>query len=303
MFGYVNINPKELKGKEVDRYQAFYCGFCRKLKSHYGVLGQMTLSYDMTFLILLLTALYEPDTKCVKSRCVLHPFKARETFDNEYVSYACDMNIMLSYYKCLDDWEDEKKVTRYLLSVLLKGKNEKVSRQYEQKAKIIYDNLKAIQECEKEQKKEGSKELSEEYLLDTAAGYFGNIMEELFLYRKDEWEVELRQMGFYLGKFLYLMDAYEDMEKDLKTGNYNPVLTLYQKAYPCYNKINYVPEFEERMKAILSMMMAECAKAFERLPILEDVQILRNIIYSGVWSRYEGILEKRKKNSGANSEQ
>lgn len=108
-------------------------------------------------------------------------------------------------------------------------------------------------------------------------------MAELFAYRQDEWEQTLRRMGFYFGKFIYLMDAYEDIEGDLKHGRYNPLADLYRKD-----------DFEEKAQEILKMMMVETSRAFEQLPILEDAEILRNILYAGVWTKYGQIRCSRK---------
>ena len=108
-------------------------------------------------------------------------------------------------------------------------------------------------------------------------------MAEIFAWRQDEWEQDLRSMGFFLGKFIYLMDAYEDVEQDQKTGNYNVFLRMSQQE-----------GFEQNSERILSMMMSECARAFERLPIVENAEILRNILYSGVWRRFELVKGRRE---------
>ena len=110
-------------------------------------------------------------------------------------------------------------------------------------------------------------EKAESTNLDEVAGVFGEIMAEIFAYRQDEWEETLRRMGFFFGKFIYLMDAYEDVETDIKKGTYNPL----KKKFDC-------PDFEEECRTILTMMMSECCKEFEKLPILENVEILRNIL-------------------------
>ena len=120
------------------------------------------------------------------------------------------------------------------------------------------------------------------YDIDKTAGFFGEIMAELFVYRSDEWEEKLRRMGFFFGKFIYLMDAYEDIEDDLKKGCYNPLTELYKKD-----------SFEEDCQQILKMMMAETSRVFEMLPILTDAEILRNILYAGVWTRYGQIRCRR----------
>ena len=132
-----------------------------------------------------------------------------------------------------------------------------------------------IRRCEEEKSRD----------VDEASGYFGEIMAEIFMYCKDEWEHDLRRMGFFLGKFIYLMDACEDVEKDAKTGNYNVFAHEYKEA-----------DFLQRTEKILSMMMAECSRAFERLPIVENTEILRNILYSGVWCRYELVKRRREGN-------
>lgn len=120
--------------------------------------------------------------------------------------------------------------------------------------------------------------------IDKISGCFGKIMEEILAWREDEWEPALRRMGFYLGKFIYLMDAYDDVEKDLEKGNYNPFAQ------------DYIMEgFQERVCQILIMMMAEACREFEKLPIIKYADILRNILYSGVWCRFEAVSEQRKK--------
>ena len=73
MFGYISVNKPELKVRDFDVYHAYYCGVCRDLRADFGVTGQMTLSYDLTFLGILLTALYEPDETQETTRCLIHP--------------------------------------------------------------------------------------------------------------------------------------------------------------------------------------------------------------------------------------
>ena len=116
------------------------------------------------------------------------------------------------------------------------------------------------------------------------------VMAEIMLYQDDEWKELLSRFGFFLGKFIYLMDAYEDIEDDLKNHNYNPLKQLYKK-----------PEFEDIIHKILTMMMAECSKTFEQLPLIDDIDILRNVLYSGVWYRYEQVREKREKEKEENN--
>lgn len=274
MFGYIIVNKPEMKFKEFDLYQSYYCGLCKSLQEEYGRRGQITLSYDMTFVILLLSSLYEPQTEISCRKCVAHPFEKHPARVNEFTRYGADMNLLLTYYKCLDDWEDERKVTRKTFAMSLRKKYQKVAAAYPEKAQRIKEMMDHIHRCEQEHS--GN--------LDEVSGYFGEIMSEILAWHPDEWEADLRRMGFFLGKFIYLMDAYEDIEKDEKTGNYNLFLQDFGKE-----------DFEQKAETILSMMMAECSRAFERLPIVENTEILRNILYSGVWCRYELVKKKRER--------
>ena len=273
MFGYIVVHKPELKVREYETYRASYCGLCHSLKKRYGRIGQLTLSFDMTFLALLLTGLYEPETISGQGRCLAHPMQKHCYRQNPYFDYAADMNILLTYYKCLDDWNDEKKASARLLSFLLKGKMRKLSVAKQEKSRKIKELLDQLSSCEKENIQD----------IDKTAGFFGAIMAELFVYAEDEWADKLRRMGFFFGKFIYLMDAYEDIEEDLKRGRYNPLADLYKKD-----------TFEQECQQILKMMMAETSRVFEQLPILEDVEILRNILYAGVWSSYGQIRCSRK---------
>ncbi len=272
MFGYIIINKAETKFKDFDVYHSYYCGICRDLKRKYGAFGQISLSYDMVFLALLLTGLYEPETKCACCKCLAHPFESHETRNNIFTEYAADMNVLFAWYKCRDDWEDEKKFWKLVYGRALEGKTGKLRRTYAEKIKKISRCMQDFSEAEQEADAD----------IDKLAGLFGRVMAEIVTPREDEWAENLRTLGFFLGKFIYLMDAYEDVEKDIKKGTINPLKYKYQ-----------CPDFEEESKTILMMMMSECCREFEKLPILENVEILRNILYSGVWCRYEAVHEKR----------
>ncbi len=272
MFGYVTICEPELKVKDLKKYKAYYCGLCRSLKEEYGFSGQMTLTYDMTFAIILLSSLYENVADMEMHRCKVHPVKKQLMLRNEITSYAAAMNVLLAYYHLEDDWEDDRKVSSLAAKKVLQEKAKKIIAAYPRQSRAIEAALKELAACEKEQSTD----------IDRTAGCFGRLMEELFVYQEDIWEKNLRKMGFFLGKFIYLMDAYEDLPEDLRRDRYNPLKELYKKE-----------DYEERMKQILCMMIAESTAEFERLPCLVDVDILRNILYDGVWSRYNKIQIKK----------
>ena len=135
MFGYIVMNKPEIKMKDFDLYRSFYCGLCRELREKYGISGQITLSYDMTFVILLLSGLYEPKTYKGITRCILHPVRKQPVRKSEVTEYCADMNVLLTYYKCLDDWKDDRKYVKLGYAKLLEGKNNRLLKLYPDKAK------------------------------------------------------------------------------------------------------------------------------------------------------------------------
>ena len=274
MFGYVTANRDEMKIRDFKRYRSFYCGLCHALDVRYGKAAQLALTYDMTFLVILLNGLYEKPLRSDRRRCMVHPAEKQDMVFNEITDYAADMSILLTYYKLVDDIRDERSVKARVLAAKLRKSARKIEGRYPRQAEAIAKNCRLLMEAEEKR----------DYDLDDVAGYTGSLTAEVFLMdEKDPWASEIRHLGFYLGKFIYLLDAFDDLPKDLKKGAYNP----------------WIPEagrkdFEALVENTLTMMISECAKAFERLPIVQDIDILRNIIYSGVWVRYGEIIRERE---------
>ena len=286
MFGYIYVNEQELKLKEYTAYRSFYCGLCRNLHLRYGRTAQMMLNYDLTFLALLLTGLYEPETKQEERRCVPHPARRHPMVSNGAIDYASDMCVLLSWQKLRDDWEDERKPLRRAAAARLHPAYRKLAEVYPRQAAALEENIRALGEAER----------GDLHEIDAVAGLTGQFLAEIFVWKEDVWAADLRTMGFYLGKFIYLMDALDDREKDAKRGNYN----LFAPDGAIWGT-----DREREIEAILTDMMAKAARAFERLPVIEHAEILRNILYSGVWCKYAALRAqaKRKNEPDETSEQ
>lgn len=272
MFGYVVVNKPELKIKDFDVYQSFYCGLCRSLHKTFGRSAQISLNYDLTFLAILLSALYEPKTNQLVEHCVIHPVHKHVKLQNSCIDYAADMTIVLTYLKCEDDWLDDHSYRSAMMKKMLSHSYKEVCKKYPDKIKRIEQALKDIQQQEAQACRD----------LDTLSALFGIVMGEITAYKQDEWETTLYELGDYLGRFIYIMDAYDDVEEDVKEQAFNPFTEDYKQEH-----------FHERVKEILELMISKSADAFEILPILSYVDILRNIIYSGVWAKYETVRKKR----------
>ncbi len=276
MFGYININQKIMTEEDRKAYQAYYCGLCRQLKTSCGAKGQMLLNYDMTFLVVLLTGLYELTNEASEITCALHPTKRKTVWINEATNYAADMNLILAYHNLIDDWKDDKAYSKKAFAKILDKDYARIMQKYPRQVAAVEEYMKRTEEVERRGEKN----------LDAVAGLSGEMLGEVFCWREDEWARELRTLGFYMGKFIYLMDAYEDYDADLQKGSYNPLISQMKERDE---------DMDTFIRLLLTSMMSECAKSFERLPILLHADILRNVLYSGVWSKYEFLQLKKKK--------
>ena len=277
MFGYIVAGSDNLSEEDKQRYKAVYCGLCRALNERHGQFGRMTLTYDMTFLILVLNSLYEPEMSNGEERCVVHPCKTHCWLSNEITNYAADMNVALAYLNQLDNWHDDKNLLSLIYARILNKRYKKIAEKYPRQCKAMEGCIARLSELEK----------SGEQNPDAGAKYFGELMGEIFAFREDRWTQQLRAMASSLGEFIYIMDAVIDLPKDIKKRRYNP-LTALKKA----------GRSDGYFKDILTMLIGNCTMDFEKLPLVEDVPIMRNILYSGVWTKYELEQEKRKRREG-----
>ena len=274
MFGYIIANQKLLSEEQKARYKGCYCGLCRALRDRHGFFGRLALTYDMTFLVLVLSSLYEPEETAGMNRCPVHPLKRRPWFSTEFTDYAADLNLLLAWWNLLDDWVDERKHPQWMLYKALSGRCERLELQYPRQSAAIRHQLQNLRRFE----------AGEEASPDRAADCFGALMGELFAVKEDDhWTPVLRQMGRGLGRFIYIMDACIDFEEDRRKGRPNPLLAL-----DCGDRDR------EGDEALLRMLLSEGTEAFERLPLEQDLGLMRNILYSGVWQKYNQAFSRRR---------
>ncbi len=284
MFGYVTINRGELKVRELETYESYYCGMCRMLKDRYGFAGCTMLNYDMTFLGMLLSSLYEEKETPVKRVCRPGSKKQlekklsknslpKQAVITESLGYAADMNYMLAYHNHMDNWLDEHSFASLNMVHLMQKNYQKLAKKYPRQHKAIASYIQKLHVCEAANNSD----------IEAAANLTGEAMAEIYAAKDDCWQDTLWQMGYYMGKFIYLMDAYDDVEKDSKDGSYNPFKELYKQE-----------DFDEKVRQYLSLIMSCCCRAFEVLPIIDNAEIMRNILYAGVWVKYTRVAQERK---------
>ena len=278
MFGYVRPNLTDMTAEEQARYRAHYCGLCHAIGARHGSLARMALTFDLTYLTIFLGSLYEPEETSGEGKCLPHPVKAHAWTRSRITDYAADMTIALTYHKLMDDWQDDRNLAAKGASAWLKKAYAKVSATHPRQCETIERTLRDLAGVEK--RRDPSP--------DAAARCFGELMAELFVMDEDYWAHALRAFGYSLGRYIYLLDATCDYDKDVKSGSYNPVILMDKRP--------------EDMRDTLELLLGDASAAFEKLPLIQDEGILRNILYSGVWQGYNEYLHRKDKKMNKESE-
>lgn len=270
MFGYVRINKMDLTFREYEHYKAYYCGLCKYLKRNHTELSRMTINYDITFLIVLLSSIYQPSAQVFHEKCIVDPVKKKKHIINEITEYAASMNILLAYYKLEDDVNDEGDIKSRLVRRAYRKSFKTAYDKYPQKADFIKACLGELRSLEEDQSTS----------IDQTSNCFARLLEEIFDYKDDEYSDRLRKVGFNIGKYIYIMDAYEDLDQDLEKGRYNPFSSYKDDREGLKVKVD----------KLIGMTLARLEEAILNLDIKVNKSIIDNIIYSGVYLRYKGLI-------------
>lgn len=271
MFGFVQANINDLSKEQQTRYKSIYCGVCHALSKRHGIASSFGLTYDMAFLAALLSSLYEPKETETESKCIAHPFKTHKYISNKYIDYTADMTVALVYFKCIDDWNDDHSIKAKSYASLLEKAYKNVKELWPSQCEIIETELSNLSEIEKE---------NTDASADLAANNFGRLMAGLFVVEKDIWSNYMYAIGYGLGKYIYLLDAFLDLEEDIKKNSYNP-LKNFQLT-------------DDDLRITLKLFLGQASNAFEMLPLVQDEEILKNIFYSGIWSKFNNNLQQKK---------
>lgn len=296
MFGYILPEKPELKLKEYEIYRSIYCSVCKGIRKNSGNLQRLLLQYDSAFLAIVIAVAYGKRFDFIKGKCLLHPAKKRMFADsNIIIDYASDMNVILAYYNIRDKWLDDRSAKALTAEILMKPSFKKLKAKYKRKCEYIENQLKELDRIEKGQGRS----------IDEAAHPFSLIMTEIMCdqalhnklsdigKKREDVLAMLKEIGYNTGKWLYTIDAFDDIEKDAVKGSYNPFLRQfdYEKGL---DMDCFIAKLKDRADYLLTSCLERIGKAYELFDKNALSSILGNIIYMGMLSRTEEVLERKK---------
>ncbi len=283
MFGYVQVVKDELKIKEYNVFRAYYCGLCKALGKEYGFAARLGLNYDSVFLAILLSSLEEEDPEIALSRCMVHPMKKRPAVVPERtLSYSANVMLILAILKLRDNMHDDKSIKSAFIYGLLLPTRRKIRKKH----KTLYETCEGFMHELSVLEKAGEKSA------DKASHPFASMMETLFVPPQMEDETQKRilaHMGYLLGRIIYLLDAYEDYDKDKQKGRYNP--------YVASGTRPDATTFTEN----LTYTLATLAGDYDLLSPKRNRAILENLIYLGLPQAVKKVTQKGEAVSLENS--
>lgn len=288
LFGYIRPFKPEMKVREFEAYRSIYCGLCKTLKKRYGFLAQMTLSYDFAFLSMLKMAVGGDKVSFVKKRCPASPFKKKVcAVSDEALSYGADVAMIMLHYKLLDNVLDEgfwKGAAYRIASFFMKRQYRKAARRLPDIEKTVAAYIRMQSEAERENTDSIDK------AAHPTAFALSAICEKLC---EDEKQKRvLSRFGYLIGRWIYIMDAYDDYQKDLQAGRYNPIVN---KLGLCAADEETDRQVEEYVRGVLNLTVGELSDVYGLLRVQRFGSILENVVYLGLPHMLQDIKSVKEK--------
>lgn len=272
MFGYIHPRKCDLRVHEYETYKAYYCGLCKTLLRRYSPAATAVVNFDCTFLYLLGDSLATGKNELSKCRCVLHPVEPKMQITVPGGNYPAAVNMLLAYYKLKDDITDGKAGMAFAQPFLVRAFR-KAAKEYPAAAlavQVMNRDLARVQEAHS-----GS--------IDEAADPFARLLGTIFGELSAPDRQNLFDMGYNLGRWLYIIDAADDLAKDIKSGSYNVFAQKYGAADD--------PGFKKEAEFNLFFSLAKASDAYQKLPLLKNKGILDNIVYLGLKEKTNFVLK------------
>lgn len=276
MLGYIRAHKPEMKFKDYELYKGVYCTLCKALGKRYGFIPRFILSYDFTFFAMVRMAVRNQCPGFKQSHCSFNPAKKCLDCnrDNEDIAYTADVTILMMYHKLCDNIQDSGFFKRFLCKLIMpyaKHLYKKACKRTGDISKVLEVQMVRQQEIEK---RNGN--------LDEAADPSAVMLSELLVHNIECEEKEsLRKFGYMVGRWVYITDAVNDCEEDIKDGSFNPL-----------KKRTDDENFTEYCEEMMNLTIGEAIISYKRLKIFRFDDILTNILYDGVYSVTQKVLKK-----------
>ena len=275
MFGYILPKTCELKVCEYEDYKSYYCGLCKVIRKNYSNYAAMFLSNDCVFMYILFSALSESIPVFKKNACILHGRRCRYKLFDTGDDYAAAICVLLAAAKIKDDIIDTGKQKSKTAAAFMKKAEKKARKKYPEAAKAVDDMMAEVLRLEQEKSSD----------IDALAHSFACMLGKLFEKADEEsWEA-LYDLGYNIGRYVYLIDAADDMEKDSKSGEFNVFLEKYGSD---------IKSAKKSARFNLMMSLAQAKNALDRLTIKKNKGILLNIITVGLTEKAHAVLKGEK---------
>ena len=276
MFGNVLIDKPNILIKDYETYRSYYCGLCKSIGKEYGTFLRLTLNYDIVFLALLGHNYEEVDPVFCEEHCITHPIrKVPSIKNNDVLTRVADINMILGFYKALDDVADEGKHRFWKSAIGMRVK--KAQRKIPDFAKAVKEGYEKIREGE-----------ARGYTLERIAGYFGEIMLACADALTNKSDPKLKKLLYYVGRWVYCIDAVEDIKEDCNKRRFNPFL----RKDTVWSDIVF-SEVEKEARPFLYDCIDRIIEVYNTMEIKISEGALGNIVYRGFKSRTERILSAK----------
>lgn len=279
MFGYIRPYKPLMRHYEYEIYRSYYCGLCKDMGKRYGQIFRLTLNYDFAYLSLLCAA-YGSSSTMKRQRCIVHPIKKRYCVccgnDFEYTSSAAVISV---YHKVCDEIADSGFFKGLFFRLLRKMMN----KAYKKASSKLPRIAETVEICMKEQSKLEKEKCAS---IDKACEPTAKIMSAIASGVTDDpaEQRELSEFGYHLGRFIYLADAHDDLEKDIKKRNYNPL---------CLN-FEDIDSAKRFALDNINMSLGQAADAYTKCSFRRFKDICDNIVYLGL-PKFRDFKRKKPK--------
>ncbi len=288
MFGYVKPKKSELLVREFEAYNGIYCSLCRQLGKSYGPFAKLTLNYDCTFFALVLLAMVPKSCPEFSfGRCTVNPLK-KCTFcsSGAELEFAASLTVILAYYKLRDDLRDPgmlKRIASVFLFPAAALIHRKAARRQPEMEAVVSSCMERQRAVEQE-KNSGMDQCAEPTAL---------MLEQLLPIAAERESTApdgrvLQQIGYYLGRWIYLIDAADDLESDLRSGAFNPFAALQKGGKPLSEIHNYANQ-------VLNGTLSRLGAAADLLDFNALGPIVRNVLFLGLPQIQKELLDKKEK--------